>query len=79
MTGEGAGSSEALFLEHVELHQFPGAVFRGDAELCAVLVAALVHVAPVSHRASHPPPEQGDWLDVMYANVSVLEALSTHR
>ena len=30
--------------------------------------------APCANR-----PEQGDWLDVMNANVSALEALSTHR
>ena len=30
--------------------------------------------APCANR-----PEQGDWLDVMNANASVLEALSTHR
>ena len=36
------------------------AVDRRDDELRAVLVAALVHVAPVSHRSSHVPGGRGE-------------------
>ncbi len=46
---------DALFLEQLQIRDFPGAVHRFHGDIGFVLVLAHVDVAPVAHRARGGP------------------------